>query len=141
MKPGGGRLKGAAFEREIASILHGLTGVGFKRDLEQYRSSSRGDLVADDPDFPFVIECKRYASGTTARPGWWEQACNAARAQSKWPALIYRFDRCETIVRVPINIFLTKDDNWRTWVEMPLPTFAMVASDLMGEVPNGFNVR
>lgn len=133
MKPGGGRLKGATFEREIAGSLYDLTGVRFKRDLEQYRSSSRGDLVADDPDFPFVIECKRYSSGSTARAGWWEQACNAAKEQDKWPALVYRFDRCETIVRVPLEIFLTKDSEWGTWVEMPLTTFAMVASEKMGE--------
>jgi len=138
MKPGGGRAKGAQFERQVAAILHELTGVGFKRDLEQYRSAARGDLVPDDPDFPFVIECKRYSSGSTARLGWWEQACIAAKEQAKWPALVYRFDRCETIVRVPLEIFLTKDDGWRTWIEMPLPTFAMVASEKMGEVPNGF---
>jgi len=140
MKPGGGRLKGAQFEREIASILYDLTGVRFKRDLEQYRSADRGDLVADDHKFPFVIECKRYASGRTAQKKWWEQCCNAARTACKWPALIYRFDRCDTIVRVPLGVLLSQND-WSACIEMSLETFSLLASEKMGEKPNGFDVR
>lgn len=140
MKPGGGRLKGAQFEREIASVLFDLIGIRFKRDLEQYRTADRGDLVADNDEFPFSIECKRYASGTTARKKWWEQCCNAARGQAKWPALIYRFDRCDTIVRVPLDVLLSQND-WNAYVEMSIETFSLLASEKMGEKPNGFDVR
>lgn len=140
MKPGGGRLKGATYEREIAGILYHFTGVRFKRDLEQYRSADRGDLIADDPDFAFVIECKRYASGNTAQKKWWEQCCNAARHQRKWPALIYRFDRCDTIVRVPLDVLLSQND-WSAYIEMSIETFSMLASEKMGEKPNGIDVR
>lgn len=141
MKPGGGRLKGAQYERQIAGVLFDLIGVKFKRDLEQYRSAERGDLVADDPDFPFTIECKRYASGSTARPGWWEQACIAARSQGKWPALVYRFDRSDTRVRVLLETLLTKYSGSGAWIEMPIQTFGILASELMGEKPNGIDVR
>ena len=133
MKPGGGRLKGAQFERQIAGILHDLMGVTFRRDLEQYRTAERGDLIADDEDFPFVIECKRYGSGSTAKASWWDQACIAAKAQAKWPALVYRFDRCDTRVRVPLETLLTKHAGSGAWIEMPIETFAILASELMGE--------
>jgi len=133
MKPGGGRAKGAQFERQIAAILYDLTGVTFRRDLEQYRAANHGDLIANDSDFPFIIECKRYASGTTARPDWWNQACNAASAQGKWPALVYRFDRCDTRVRVLLETLLTNHAGSGAWIEMPIETFATLASELMGE--------
>lgn len=37
MKPGGGRMKGAAFEREVAALLLDELGIKFKREIEQYR--------------------------------------------------------------------------------------------------------
>ena len=88
-----GRNKGAAFEREIGGLLHDELGIKFKRDLEQYRAADHGDLLADDPAFPFVIECKRYASGTGCKPAWWNQAQAAANAVGKLPAVIYTYDR------------------------------------------------
>ena len=88
-----GRNKGAAFEREIGGLLYDELGIKFKRDLEQYRAADHGDLLADDPAFPFVIECKRYASGTGCKPAWWDQAQAAANAVGKMPAVIYKYDR------------------------------------------------
>ena len=90
-----GRNKGASFEREIGGLLHDELGIKFKRDLEQYRAADHGDLLADDPDFPFVIECKRYASGTGCKPAWWQQAKAAASAVGKMPCVIYKYDRRE----------------------------------------------
>ena len=84
-----GRHKGAAAEREIAKLLLDELGIAFKRDLEQYRAAEHGDLICDDPDFPFCIEVKRYKSGCAAQPAWWDQACAAASACQKllsWPA-------------------------------------------------------
>ena len=74
MKQGGGRQKGAAFERDIARQLDAELGIAFRRDLIQYQERGRGDLVrVDGEPFPFVIECKRYAKGPI-RPEWWRQA-------------------------------------------------------------------
>ena len=50
-----GRNKGAQFERQVAKMLHDELGVSFKRDLEQYRAADHGDLIPDDPDFPFTL--------------------------------------------------------------------------------------
>ena len=88
-----GRNKGASFEREIGGLLHDELGIKFKRDLEQYRAADHGDLLADDPAFPFVIECKRYANGTGCKPAWWQQAKAAASAVGKMPCVIYKYDR------------------------------------------------
>ena len=87
------RSKGAGFERQVARLLEAELGIAFKRDLEQYRAGDHGDLIADDPDFPFVVECKRYAEGTGCRPNWWAQASAAANAVGKLPCVIYKYDR------------------------------------------------
>ena len=63
------------------------------RELETWRRDLRheiGDLICDDPDFPFCIEVKRYKSGCAAQPAWWDQACAAARACQKLPLLVYK---------------------------------------------------
>ena len=96
------RNKGSAYEREIAQELYRLTGINLKRDLDQYRATDRGDLVCDDPDFPLIIECKRRASGGF-QAAWWQQASRAAVAQNKRAAVIYRFDRQPTRVRVQLR--------------------------------------
>lgn len=97
-----GRQKGASFERDCARLLFEELGLDFKRDLEQYRTSLHGDLVCSDPTFPFVIECKRYASGKYFRPAWFVQAQEAAEAANKFPALIYKFDRQD--IRVALEL-------------------------------------
>jgi Holliday junction resolvase len=88
-----GRNKGSAFERQVAKLLEAELGIAFKRDLEQYRAGDHGDLIADDPDFPFIVECKRYAQGTGCRASWWAQANAAANAVGKLPCVVYKYDR------------------------------------------------
>lgn len=97
------RNKGATFEREIAKLLHDDLGIGFKRDIEQYRAADHGDLIPEDPDFPFVVECKRYAKGTGCAPDWWAQAQRAADAAGKLPCVIYKYDRREIRCVVPFT--------------------------------------
>lgn len=97
-----GRNKGRAFELQIAKLLQAELGIKFSRDLRQYQQSELGDLIADDPNFPFVIEAKRYANGTGCRPNWWAQACNAAEAVGKLPCVIYKYDRRD--IRCVINM-------------------------------------
>ena len=40
-----GRAKGAQFERDVARMIDQSLGFRAKRDLEQYRSGDRGDLI------------------------------------------------------------------------------------------------
>jgi len=88
------RVKGAAFERDMAKLLFLELGISFKRDLRQYQTSGHGDLIPSDPAFPFELELKKYAKGPINGPDkWWEQVCTAAKKANKRPALIYRYDR------------------------------------------------
>ena len=90
-----GRAKGLNFERDIRRLI--IEHLGFddvKRDLEQYRSGDRGDIIGVPG---WVIECKRYSadrgSSGSYRPEWWEQVTSAANAQCSEPVLIYKYDR------------------------------------------------
>ena len=85
-----GRAKGAQFERDVARMCYDSLGFEAKRDLEQYRSGDRGDLIGVPG---WVIECKRYASGHSYREEWWQQVIKAADAAMCEPVLIYKFDR------------------------------------------------
>lgn len=85
-----GRAKGAQFERTIANMCRDSLGYEAKRDLEQYRSGDRGDLIGVPG---WVIECKRYASGSTYRDDWWRQVTKAADVAMCEPVLIYKYDR------------------------------------------------
>lgn len=88
------RTKGAAFEREVAKLLLLELGITFKRDLRQYQEADHGDLIPDDPAFPFELELKRYAHGPiSGTDKWWQQVTTAANKTGKRPALIYRYDR------------------------------------------------
>src|SRR5699024_8485488 len=87
------RNKGSAFERAIAARLFDLTGVTLKRDLEQYRAADHGDLIADNDQWPFLIECKAYAIGTGCKPEWKSQATAAGKSVGKLPVVIYKFNR------------------------------------------------
>ena len=81
-----GRNKGASFEREVAIMLRDELGIGFKRDLEQYRAGAHADLIPDDPAFPFTLELKRYKDGPIGgAPAWWEQVKTAAEREQKMP--------------------------------------------------------
>lgn len=126
------RRKGHAFERHVAQELLDRLGISFRRDLDQYRAAEHGDLIPDDPAFPFVIECKRYAAGTTCLASWKAQAVAAARAADKRAAVIFRFDRQETRVAVPLSAFC---DAWPAdqWAEVTLDGFALLARELMAE--------
>ena len=142
MKQGGGRQKGAAFERDIARELDAELGIAFRRDLIQYQERGRGDLVrADGEPFPFVIECKRYAKGPI-RPEWWRQACDAARIAGAMPALVCRFDRGPVIVRIPFAAFVRMAEGcgayaWDHFAEVTFGAFCMVAREILAVESKG----
>ena len=126
------RNKGAAFEREIARELHDMLGIEFKRDLEQVREVARGDLVPSDPDFPFLIECKRYAKGSAPATAWLAQADKAATRAGLIPAVVFRFDRQAVRVSVPMRaICKGAPDDERA--EISLAGLAYLAREIMAE--------
>jgi len=93
------RVKGSTYERDICRLFNQEFGFVFKRDLEQYRSADHGDIVCEDPVWPFVVELKRYASGPPlGQSAWWSQATKASEAAGKLPVLIYKYDRQDAIV-------------------------------------------
>ena len=126
------RNKGSSFEREVAAELFGLLGITFERDLDQYRKADRGDLIPDDTAFPFLIECKRYAAGDACLPAWKAQAVKAAQAARKIPAVVFRFDRRQTRVAVPLRALCA---TWPAdqWAEVTLEGFAFIARERMAE--------
>jgi len=128
-----GRQKGAAFERLICKMLHDELGdYNWRRDLEQYRAGEHGDIICDEPSWPWMIECKRYASGGVSA-AWWQQATTAARAADKYAALVYKFDRQPIKVRIHLAV-LMQDENWDdgNWVDMEWPTFIYIARESWG---------
>jgi hypothetical protein len=136
-----GRAKGASFERSIASDLEAELGIKFKRDLDQYRERDRGDLIPVSCDnWPFLIECKRYAGTGVASPHWWEQACTAASKAGLMPLLIYKFDRRPVVARVPVQAMVRMADgketyDWQYYCELTFAAFCMIARELLTPSP------
>ena len=147
MRAGGGRAKGAAFERECCKLIELATGRKLRRRLSQYQEKDLSDLEpADGKPFPFLIECKRYASGVS--PKWWDQIVTAARSSANTndalPCLIYKLDRQPIQVRVPVQALVmlgapTAGDiaeayDWRYTVTMDWDTFEMVLREHLAGV-------
>ena len=104
------RNKGAGFEREVCKALELDLGIKAKRDIEQYRAADHGDIVVDDDNWNYVIECKRYAGkGHTYKTDWWEQVEKSAKHASKEPVLIYKYDR-QPITVVMRLAYVMKDN-------------------------------
>jgi len=140
MRAGGGRAKGAAYEREICKLIELATGRKLRRRLSQYQEKNLSDLEpADNKPFPFLIECKRYASGVS--PKWWDQIVTAAKSAANTddalPCLIYKLDRQQTQVRIPIEALVVLGNSsvaqdiaecydWRYTATLDWETFEMV---------------
>jgi len=140
MRAGGGRAKGAAYEREICKLVELATGRKLRRRLSQYQEKNLSDLEpADNKPFPFLIECKRYASGVS--PKWWDQIVTAAKSAANTddalPCLIYKLDRQQTQVRIPIEALVVLGNSsvaqdiaecydWRYTATLDWETFEMV---------------
>lgn len=128
------RDKGAKFERQVATALRDLTGVNFRRDLEQYRATDHGDLIPDDDAWPFVLECKAYASGSGCRPAWKEQATKAAKAANRLPCVVYKFDRVPVRCAVPMAAMCAAfggSDDSGEWADITLDGLAYLAAEIM----------
>ena len=123
------RNKGAAGERAVAKLLFDELGIEFRRDLEQYRSADRGDLLCDVPNWPFVLEVKTYASGTGLKPEWWRQACAAAQMAGLQPVVIYKYNNRPW--RVAMTLSTVFDGASDEVIEMSIPTFCLIAREMI----------
>lgn len=128
------RAKGSRFERAIAHDLHALTGIAFARNLEQVRTAAHGDLVPDDPAWPFSLELKARADAKSCLTAWKAQAANAAALCGKLPAVIFKADRQPVRVALPFSVIaaafgasVASDD----WAEITLPGLATIAAEIM----------
>ena len=153
------RNKGSAYERDVKNRLMGSLGLEFRRVLDQWAEAGLPDLVCDDREFPFIIECKRYKQGSTfANPAHWDQVCNAATKYTerrrvlrpyeaaKLPALVYKYDRLPERWRVPMQALAMLATferqpgdgyDWKYAVEMTFDDFCMVARELMCDERSG----
>lgn len=128
------RDKGKAFELDIAKRLFLLSGISFKRNIEQVRAQDQSDLIPDDPAFPFALELKAYATGVGPRNEWIAQVEKAAAKIGKHPALIWKFNRQPIRVAVRINAVAAAfgaECDQDEWLHMTLDAFAMLASEIM----------
>lgn len=128
------RTKGASAEREVARELFAELGITFNRDLDQYRANGRGDLIADDADFPFLCEIKRRRVANGCEGAWEAQAFEAAQRAGLHPAIIYRGDRRPWRVRIYMDAVAESVGAAAvstTWVETDLQGFAWIAREIM----------
>ncbi len=125
------RQKGATFERDICRDLQlDLNIKGFvKRDIEQYRTADRGDILIEDDSFPYLIECKRYKSGNTYSDAWWQQVERAAENMKKEPVLVYKFDRQPVTVVMRLEHLMKDDALHEEKVRMDWEAFCYVARE------------
>jgi hypothetical protein len=148
MKPGNQRIKGSSFERQIASELYDELGIKFQRVLNQVREPGLPDLEPIDcAEFPFVIEVKRYATGTYSKPQWWHQVCaaaNKARMNGRYvyPCLIWKYDRLPVRCRIPVDaisslnfcsVITGKSESydWKYAVDLDWQTFIMLTREVL----------
>jgi len=149
------RNKGSAYERDVKNRLMDSLGLEFRRVLDQWAEAGLPDLVCDDREFPFIIECKRYKQGSTfANPAHWDQVCHAAtkyterrrvlrpHEAAKLPALVYKYDRLPERWRVPIQALamlsafnpaqdIAEQYDWKYACEMSFDDFCMVCRELL----------
>lgn len=83
------RTKGKTGEREIAALLHDLTGCEVRRRVRQHDGDS------DLEGLPgWCVEVKRHAKATRADLArWWTQTVTQAGRDGGKPVLFYRQDR------------------------------------------------
>ena len=135
-----GNKKGKTFERKICqdfTLLFGMS-MTFKRDIEQYRQGDLGDVICSDPEFPFIVECKRYAKGNGPQPAWIRQAQKAADQAKKHWAVVYQYDRKPVRVAVSLAALAdamgNEDFQKETIWESDLDGFAEIVREIMARV-------
>ena len=125
------RKKGAVFERQIVNYIKDHLGESLpelpKRNLSQYQIKGEADIVIPG----WSIECKAYASGSTYKQAWWEQAC--AASGDRFPVLIYKFNNRP--IRCVIQLMaICRDFSYDPSLvaEISLPTWVQVVRESYG---------
>ena len=145
------RSKGNRGEYAVRDILSKWWGVPFRRTPSSgaygtihQQGSLVGDVVCDDPAFPFVVEVKNQESWSmehflTADKSkvwkWWAQAVDQAMASDKIPLLVFTRNRQPLFcafpsmeMPVPLNCLVL------TYSKQPVPYDAAVAIMLLSEL-------
>jgi Holliday junction resolvase len=99
MKPGGGRAKGAAAEREVAAYLK-ERGWESRRGQQFSGGTDSPDVISD---LPFHLEVKRVESGNLYN--WIEQAKRDCGGK-KPPVVVHRRNGKEWVAILPLDDFL-----------------------------------
>ena len=129
--------RGQGFEHEIARQLFDELGISFKRNLEQVRTAGLGDLVPDDPSFPFSLELKRRRSGVGIPAGAWQQSIEASDVEAGlYPAVIYRYDHRKPRCVVPYSAIVEAETGIQTKTihdkaEISFPRFCKLTREIM----------
>jgi Holliday junction resolvase len=126
------RRKGQSSEREFFRLLSDQLGTCVRRNVDQARNGG-----ADCVEVPgWAIEVKRHETGF--REAWWEQSLAQAEAADCSPALAYRASRQPWRVRVllvdvieTMATYACGEGCGMAWVEMDLPTFALIVRESM----------
>ena len=108
------RTKGATFENAVCKVIYEELGFKVRRNLSQFQESGLGDIELE----PFLIECKRYASGNWFQKSWWEQCKTAAAKGNLIPVLIWKYDRQPIRVTLPmyaVNSEWATDSGQYSW--------------------------
>lgn len=131
-----GNRKGGDFERKIAKLMTEWTGVKFERVPASgglhWKNDNRvyGDIVCNDPTFPFVVECKNRQSwnmdalikGSKEVEKWWAQVNKDAAATGLQPLLIFTRNQQPDYLAIKVNTFIedfveTKHCGFEFWLE------------------------
>ncbi len=105
------RAKGQRAERELVKKFSKFWGSDFARTPlsggmatlgKKYNVDVSGDVVTDDPSWPFSVECKHHDSSWNLESlfnpknpieKWWGQCCKAADSAGKRPLLVFKKNR------------------------------------------------
>lgn len=129
--------RGKSFEQDMCRQLFDELGIHFKRNLEQTRTAGLGDLIADDADFPFMVECKRRRAGVGIPQGAWSQAVIASDIEAGvHPCVIYRYDHRKPRVVVSFSAIVESEtgkrtDNQTDKADISLPRFCKMVREIM----------
>lgn len=137
--------KGNSFERKVASLLQDwwYPGFVFKRTplsggaLSAKEFNVCGDVVSNDPRFPFVVECKHtkaisglhnLLSPDSKLLQFWEQAKTQADqlVGFKYPLLVFRWNNSQIFCMYPISLWRKREDyNLSRVVNLYLPSLCL----------------
>ena len=129
--PVNSRAKGANFEREIGNLLVQDLGLKnpVKRILEQTRTKELPDLMMGR----WCIECKRYGDGSEPSEEWWNQVLIASSNDDQIPALVYKFNRKPSKVRILASCINKDIQNNDITVDLSWQDFISIIKELFSE--------